>query len=167
LAKEEAAPAAAIADDSAPPKRRSRRLLLILITVFVLVLAGGGAYFFLFGKKKDAVPAEEPPPPPKTFVYYNLPGFVVNLPTSAAGRTSFLKITLSLELDSVTDVTAVQAVMPRVVDRLQTYLRELRPDDLRGTTALSRLREEMLVRVRAAAPDAKVNDVLLQELLLQ
>jgi flagellar FliL protein len=168
VAKEnEAASAAGPAEAAAPTRRRPRFLLLILITLFVLVLAGGGAYFFLFGKKKEAGPAEEPPPPPKTFVYYNLPGFVVNLPTSAAGRTSFLKVTLSLELDSVADVASVQAVMPRVIDRLQTYLRELRPDDLRGTAALSRLREELLVRVTAAAPGAKVNDVLLQELLLQ
>jgi flagellar FliL protein len=163
VAKEETAGAAA--DAIAPPKGRSKKLLLIVVAAFVLVLAGAGTYFFVFAKKKEAVPAEAPQPA-KTFVYYNLPEFVVNLPAST-GRTSFLKLALSLELDSAADVASVQAVMPRVVDYLQTYLRELRPDDLRGTAALSRLRQELLLRVSAAAPLAKVNDVLLQELLLQ
>ncbi len=136
-----------------------------MIAVLVAVLAGGGTYFLFFKKKKEEAHVEEPQPA-KTFVYYNLPGFVVNLPATA-GRTSFLKLALSLELDSAADVASVQAVMPRIVDNVQTYLRELRPDDLRGTAGLSRLRKELLARVTAAAPLAKVNDVLLQELLLQ
>jgi flagellar FliL protein len=161
VAKEETAPAEAVA----APKARSKKLLLIVIAALVLVLAGGGTYVLFIRKKKEEIAVEQSQPA-KTFVYYNLPGFVVNLPASA-GRTSFLKLALSLELDSVADVASVQAVMPRVVDSVQIYLRELRPDDVRGTAALSRLRHELLVRVTAAAPLAKVNDVLLQELLLQ
>ena len=162
---------AAEAAGGAEPKTRlsKRRLLLFVILPLLLLLAGGAGYyyFFIFAKKKEAAQAEKAPPPPKTFVFYNLPGFVVNLQSSAAGRASFLKVTISLELESAADITAVQAVMPRVVDRVQGYLRELRPEDLRGTTALMRFRQEMLDRVRSAAPNAKVDDVLLQELLLQ
>ncbi len=149
-------------------RRLSRTLILFVILPLVVLLAGGaGYYYFFFSKKKDEAAAEKKPPPPKTYVFYNLPGFVVNLPASTAGRTSFLKVTISLELDSAADVAPVQAVMPRIVDHVQAYLRELRPADLRGTTALSRMRQEMLDRVASAAPAAKVDDVLLQELLLQ
>jgi len=167
------APAAAAGGAAAPPepKRRvSRRLLLFVILPLVLLLAGGaGYYFFFFKKAQDEAKAnaEKPPPPPKTYVFYNLPGFVVNLPSSVAGRTSFLKVTISLELDSQADVQKVQAVMPRIVDHVQSYLRELRPEDVKGTAGISRMRQEMLDRVAAAAPGAKVDDVLLQELLLQ
>ena len=165
------APAAAAGGPAAPPepKRRvSRRLLLFVILPLVLLLAGGaGYYFFFFKKAQDETKAEKPPPPPKTYVFYNLPGFVVNLPSSTAGRTSFLKVTISLELDSQADVAKVQAVMPRIVDHVQSYLRELRPEDVKGTAGISRMRQEMLDRVVAAAPGAKVDDVLLQELLLQ
>jgi flagellar FliL protein len=169
LAKEAGAEPAAAAGGGAEQRRpSSRRLLLFVILPLVLLLAAaaGVYYFFFFTKKADEANAEKPPPPPKTAVFYSLPGFVVNLP-AGAGRTSFLKLTISLELDSAADVAPVQAVMPRIVDHVQAYLRELRPDDLKGTTALARLRQEMLDRVTAAAPGAKVNDVLLQELLLQ
>ncbi len=164
------APAAAAGAAAPPePKRRvSRRLLLFVILPLVLLLAGGAAYYFFFFKKaQDETKAEKPPPPPKTYVFYNLPGFVVNLPSPTAGRTSFLKVTISLELDSQADVPKVQAVMPRIVDHVQSYLRELRPEDVKGTAGISRMRQEMLDRVVAAAPGAKVDDVLLQELLLQ
>lgn len=156
------------AGGGAEPKRRLTRgrLLLFVILPLLLLLAGGAGYYFFFMNKKKA-PEAAKPPPPKIFVYYNLPSFVVNLPASTAGRTSFLKVTISLELDSAADETAVQAVMPRIVDHVQAYLRNLRPEDLKGTAALTRFKEEMLSRVTSAAPTAKVDDVLLQELLLQ
>ena len=76
-------------------------------------------------------------------------------------------MSISLELDSAADVPRIQAVMPRIVDNMQAYLRELRADDLRGSAGLFRLREELLARVNAAAQPAKVNDVLFQEVLVQ
>jgi len=169
VAKENEAPEApAAGGGAAEPKRRfSRRLLLFVILPLVLLLAGGaGYYFFFFKKAQQATQAEKPPPPPKTYVFYNMPGFVVNLP-AAAGRSSFLKVTIALELDSQADVPKVQAVMPRIVDHVQAYLRELRPEDVKGTAGLQRMRQEMLDRVTEAAPAAKVDGVLLQELLLQ
>jgi flagellar protein FliL len=57
--------------------------------------------------------------------------------------------------------------MPRIIDTFVTYLRELRPEDLRGSAGLMRLREEMLVRVQAAARPARVTDVLFREMLVQ
>lgn len=165
MAKEDEAPAGAAAA-AAQPKPRGRKLMLIVIAgLLVLLLAGGGGYFFFF-KKKEEVPAEQKPPPAKTYVYYNLPGLVVNL-QGPAGRLSVLKMTVSLELESAADVARVQAVMPRIVDYIQSYMRELRPEDLKGTAALLRARQELLARVTSAAPTAKVNDVLFQEIVLQ
>ena len=57
--------------------------------------------------------------------------------------------------------------MPRVIDNFQTYLRELRLDDLKGSAGMYRLREELLVRVNAAAAPAKIKDVLFKEMLVQ
>ena len=82
-------------------------------------------------------------------------------------NSSFLKISLSLELSDPADIQRVEAVLPRVIDAFQTYLRELRPEDLRGSAGLYRLREELLARVNTSAQPAKVNDVLFKEMLLQ
>ena len=60
-----------------------------------------------------------------------------------------------------------QAVVPRVIDNFQTYLRELRVDDLNGSAGLYRLREELLTRVNVAVQPAKVNAILFKEMLIQ
>jgi flagellar FliL protein len=68
---------------------------------------------------------------------------------------------------SAADVGAVEAVVPRVVDQFQTYLRELRVKDLRGSAGMYRLQMELLWRVNQAAAPVKVKDVLFQEMLIQ
>ncbi len=169
MAKEETADAGAEGEGQEPKRRAfsGKKLVLFVIAPLAgLLLIGGGAAFFLLGGKKEEVHVEEQQPQTKQVVYYNLPEILVNL-NAAGRRSSFLKMTISLELDSAADIPRVQAVMPRIVDNMQAYLRELRAEDLRGSAGLFRLREELLARVNAAAQPAKVNDVLFQEVLVQ
>jgi flagellar FliL protein len=169
VATEETAKQAA-ADAFAEPKQGSSRKKLLLFVIapllLLLIAGGGGAYFFLLKPKPEEGQQEQAPPPPRRSVYYNLPEIVVNL-SSTGPRTSFLKLSVSLDLESSADVARVQAVMPRIIDNMQTYLRELRTEDLRGTAGLSRMREELVNRVNMAAQPVKVNDVLFLEVLLQ
>jgi len=141
-------------------------VFFIILPLVLLLLIGGGGAYFLLGKKKEEVHVEEQPQQAKALVYYNMPEILVNL-NAAGRRSSFLKMTVSLELENATDIPRIQAVMPRIVDNMQAYLRELRAEDLRGSAGLFRLREELLARVNAAAQPAKVNDVLFQEVLVQ
>jgi flagellar protein FliL len=76
-------------------------------------------------------------------------------------------MSISLELENQVDVARLQSVMPRIIDNFQVYLRELRIEDLRGSGGMYRLREELLLRVNAAAAPAKVVDVLFKEMLVQ
>jgi flagellar FliL protein len=57
--------------------------------------------------------------------------------------------------------------MPRIVDQFQSYLRELRVDDLRGSAGVMRLKEELLRRINVAAAPFSVRDVLLKEMIVQ
>ena len=102
----------------------------------------------------------------KPAAFFDLPDLLVNLNASGR-RTSFLKISVSLEVASAADVPKLQAVLPRIVDSFQIYLRELRVEDLKGSAGMYRLREEMMVRVNAAAAPVKINDVLFKEMLIQ
>ena len=86
---------------------------------------------------------------------------------SVGGKSRFLKIRVSLELESQTAIKKIEKIMPRVVDSFQTYLRELRVGDLKGSAGLYRLREELLIRASAAAAPVKINDVLFKEILIQ
>ena len=63
--------------------------------------------------------------------------------------------------------TGIQALMPRIVDQFQGYLRELRIDDLKGSAGVLRLKEELLRRVNVAAAPYRVRDVLLKEMIVQ
>ena len=169
-------------DGAAPegeqPKKKflSGKMLIIIGAAVVLLLGGGvGAYFFMFAGPKpdeqhaeagqDAAPAE--PAGSQKVVYYNMPDLLVNLNAGAGRRTSFLKLTMAVELRSVDDAGVFEANLPRIVDNFQIYLRELRPEDLRGSSGFLRLREELLTRVQLAAAPARVNDLLFREMLVQ
>ena len=91
---------------------------------------------------------------------------LVNLRTDSP-RPSFLKLSVSLELERAEDGAKIADVMPRVTDTLQVYLRELRADQLQGSAGLLRVREELLARINAAVRPVRVKDVLFNEMLIQ
>jgi flagellar FliL protein len=149
-----------------------RKKLIVLGTLVLLLLAAVGLAFAfglpqkLLGGAKPAETHHEEKGPPKQAVFVDLPDLLVNI-NGGGKKTSFLKISVSLELEQQTDVPKVQAVMPRIIDNFQVYLRELRPEDLKGSAGIYRLREELLARVNNAIAPAKVNDVLFKEMLVQ
>ncbi len=98
--------------------------------------------------------------------YYNLPEFLVNLNTGGK-QTSFIKMKVTLESPSESDLEAIDSFMPRITDSFNTYLRELRSSDLAGSAGLYRLREELLLRVNKTVYPSKVNDILFRELIIQ
>ena len=97
---------------------------------------------------------------------FDVPDIVVNI-QSADSTPAYLKLAVSLELDGPEARAAIEPVMPRVVDQFQTYLRELRVDDVRGSMGVMRLKEELLRRVNLAAAPTPVRDVLLKEMIVQ
>ena len=168
-------------------KRLSRKKLLLFIVLPLILLLGGGAALYFsgalnsilhkkeavekgkegeaaadaHGKKKTQKEAEAGPG-----YYYDLPDIVVNM-NDTGNKQRFLKLRMSIELPKKEDEPKLEAVMPRITDNFQTYLRELRVDDLRGSAGIYRLRLELLLRVRAAADPVVVRDVLFREILVQ
>jgi len=151
----------------------NKKMLMIAgCGALVLVLAlGGGAYFFLFsGSKDDAkkVAKNNAPPPivAPQVAFYNMPDMVVNI-QSADGNPAYLKLSVALELTGADEKAGIQPLMPRVVDQFQSYLRELRVDDLKGSAGVLRLKEELLRRINVATAPFAVKDVLLKEMIVQ
>jgi flagellar FliL protein len=156
---------------AAPAAPRWRKpAILVGAGVLALLLIGGGLWVSGLGQKLIGHADEKQEPAaeaaPKKTVYYDFPDLLVNL-NGNGRKTSFLKISISLELEDAADVPKLQGVMPRIVDNFQVYLRELRPEDLKGSAGIYRLREELLTRVAAAAAPVKVVDVLFKEMLVQ
>lgn len=170
-------------DGEGKPSSGGKKKLFIIIGVVVLLLIGGGAAAFFTGLLDpllgDPEAADggadgenkgdgdgEGAAPAGQAVFFDLDEMIVNLNTTGR-RQALLKIKIALELSSQADMAKVQQVMPRVIDNFQTYLRELRIDDLRGSAGMYRLREELLTRVNIAVQPAKVNAVLFKEMLVQ
>jgi flagellar protein FliL len=89
-----------------------------------------------------------------------------NLNTGGQG-TSFLKAIIVLEIDRESFRADIEAKMPRILDEINVYMRELRPDDLDGAAGIFRLKEELLMRINQAVAPTRVKDVLLQQFLVQ
>lgn len=160
-----------------------RKKLLLMVGLPVLLLGAGGGLWAsgvlagLLGGAGDEASAatgagsqgstasagQRPPAPP---VFLDMPEIIANLNTGNR-RAAFIKLRSKLELARAEDAAAVQAAMPRLLDLFTTYLREIRPEELRGSAGTWRLREELLARANIAAAPARVTDVLFLEILQQ
>lgn len=99
-------------------------------------------------------------------VFMEMPEIIANL-NAGPRRNSFIKLRPRLELAKAEDEMAVRAAMPRLLDLFQTYLREMRPEELRGSAGTYRLREELLARGNIAVAPARILDVLFPEIIVQ
>lgn len=158
-------------------KKVSGKKLVLFILLPILVLAGAGAGVYMSGLLdpilgiggEEEQAAEEEAPPEEVAA----PGHFVPLDEmtvtlrSAGSKARFLKLQLTLEMEKPEDEERVRAVMPRIIDNFQVFLRELRVEELEGSQGIYRIREELLTRVNQAANPVKVKDVLFTDMLIQ
>jgi flagellar FliL protein len=140
-----------------------KKMIILGAGVVVLAGAGFGGYKLMSGPKE----VHEAAPVVKPAVFVDLPEVLVNLSNTGTDRTQYLKVKVVLELPDQLLMAQIQPVMPRVLDTFQTYLRELRPSDLDGSSGLYRLKEELTRRVNAAIAPNKVSAVLFKEIVVQ
>jgi len=179
-------------DGEVEGKKKPPLMVLIAAGVGALVILGGGgtAAFMLLGPKPDAhatdkdKKAEKPkkdekkggkdakdkgPNPisqgPDGVVFYTLPDLTANI-QAADGRPTFIKLKLALELKDESLVESIEPNMPRLTDMLQTFLHELRSEDLSGSQGNYQLRMEIQRRVDLIIAPTKVNSVLIEEMLI-
>lgn len=182
------------AEGEAPAKKKlPLKMLIIAGAAALVVLGGGGTAAFIFlkpkpdeahaekggekkkEKKKDKKKEEKGKEGekgaavvregPDGVVFYTMPDVVVNMQT-ADGRPTFLKLKLTLELPDEGAVEELDPAMPRLQDMFQTFLRELRPEDLAGSQGSYQLRMEILRRVNLVIAPSKANAVLIEEMLI-
>ncbi len=158
-------------DGAAPAKGGGKKKLLLMAAPVLLAVAGGGAWFagLLPGGKaaaKEAATHDKEHEAPHGPVFFEMPEMVANL-NGGGRRVVFIKLKVKLELARAEDQAAITAAMPRLLDMFQTYLRETRPEELRGSAGTYRLREELINRADVAVAPVRVNDVLFTEMLVQ
>ena len=155
-----------------PKKRKlSGKKLVLFILLPVLLLGGGGAaaYFFLLKKPAPDAAAQAE----QAAAEADAPGFYFAMDelqdnlVSTGKRSNFLRLTLWLEVKNEEESKKLAGVMPRVIDQFHTYLRSLRIEDLQGADGVQRMRDELLMRARAAAKPIEIKDVLIKAMLAQ
>ena len=173
--------------EGAEGKKKLPLRMIIIAAAGLLVVLGGGGVAAMMRMPHSAAPAPahklpvkpkkddkdgkpDPNAPlvqdgPDGVVFYTLPDIVVNMQTPDA-KTSFLKLKLTFELPDHDTADAIDEDMPRLQDMFQTFLRELRPEDLSGSQGSYQLRMELLRRVNLVIAPAKVNTVLIEEMLI-
>jgi flagellar FliL protein len=172
--------------EGAPAKKKfTPKMMIIAGVAAALILGGGGtgAFFLLKpkpdeahagkkaekkkekGDKEGAKMLGEVREGPDGILFYTMPNVVVNMQT-ADGRATFLKLKLTLEVPDQATVDLLEPNMPRLQDMFQTFLRELRPEDLQGSQGSYQLRMEIQRRVNLVIAPSKVNAVLIEEMLI-
>ncbi len=184
-----------VAEGEAPAKKKPPMMIIIAAAAAVVLMGGGVTTFLLLKPKPDAhgeaghekpkkkekkkeekgghgggeaAPAAGAPvikEGPDGVVFYTLPDIVVNM-QAADGKSTFLKLKLTFELPDEETAEALTPNLPRLQDMFQTFLRELRPEDLNGSQGSYQLRAELLRRVNLVAAPSKVNAVLIEEMLI-
>lgn len=165
-------------DDGEKKGLTAKKLLMIIIPILVLGVAAALYFSGVLTPKDEAkdgehveagaegAVGEDGMPIAPGAIFMEVPDLLVNL-SGTGGQARFLKLKVKLEVSSPEDLAALEAVAPRVVDQFQTFLREMRVQDMRGSAGIYRLRQELLYRVNLAAAPVKVKDVLFQEILIQ
>ena len=148
----------------------SRKPFLVGL-VLALVLGGGGFYAVWSGMILAPAPHEEmaateapgADSPLPDVVFVPVPPLIINVGGGNLKRHLRFQAQLEVARKSEADVTMV---LPRIVDVLNGYLRAIDPVELERTTALVRLRAQMLRRIQVVAGEGRVRDLLIMEFVL-
>lgn len=174
-----------VASDPEEGAPKKSGMMPILLGVGLSLALGGGGFFAAYsgllplGASSDPTPmptastegsTETAPAPyiaadakdgPVEFV--SIEPMVVTL--AAPGATRHLRFEAQLEIVPG-EAGAIEALMPRILDVLNSYLRAVRLEDLEKPTALLTLRAHMLRRVQLVVGHARVKDLLVTEFIL-
>jgi len=159
--------------DVPEPKKPGKKMLVIGgAAVLALLAGGGGAWWFMSGGdsggEHEAVAegaAEGGAEGGDKSSYIEVPAMIVNL-RGGDSQARFLKLRFII-VAANGKADKVKDKLPVVLDALQPFLRELRPDDLNGSAAVFRIKEEMMTRATQALGAGMVKDVLIQDLVQQ
>jgi flagellar FliL protein len=156
---------------SSEKKSGGKKKLILLVAAPVLLIGIVAGLWFsgvlpgFLGMRHVETPGQEAAKPTIP-VFVDLPDMIANL-ASPSGKPSYVKLQARLEVSKQEDVDKVKQAMPRLQDMFQTYLREMRPEELRGSAGTYRLREELLGRANVAVAPVRINNVLFTQLLIQ
>lgn len=147
-------------------KSRSRRKLLVPAVALLAVLLGGGGFYAAYsgllpipGDGQTPTAAEELP----VLAFVPIEPVVVSLGHGAENRHLRFRAQLEVNQPYAAEVTAL---LPRILDVLNGYLRAVDVQTLDEPTALILIRAQLLRRIQMVTGEGRVRDLLIAEFVL-
>jgi len=135
------------------------KILIGVIGIGIAVFVG--IYTFYKTDHQDQTQTME-----NLLIFVNVPDIFVNL-QSVKNREKFLKISSSFVVQNQEDADRVTAMMPKILNDFQIYLRDLRSTDLKGSQGLLRVKVQLLMRANTQVSPTRITDILFREILVQ
>jgi len=166
---------------------RKKKLVILGAAAAALLLGGGGGAYMMLGGSAEAAEGDHGAKAEahgdegdddaaeggghggadaEAKLPLDVPPILVNLRTPD-GAPHFLKVHVMLVPGPKSNLEDLKKKLPILMDAYQPYLRELRPEDLSGSAAVYRVKEELMLRARDGIGPGQVDDVLVQELVQQ
>lgn len=148
------------------PQEKSRRWLLIPGLLLAALGAAGGFWGMSQLGGAAGITSESALAPQSIEAapaWVEIEPVVITLPR-ASGR-QFLRFAATLEVAPGAE-TAVSALMPRIVDVMNGYLRAVEPADFENRMILADLRAQLLRRIQVVTGAEQVRDLLVIEFVL-
>lgn len=158
--------------DEAPeaPKGSSKLKKILIILIPLLLLGGGGAAFYflvLKAPKQEAEVIEQNKPKAKIALeqnaYLDIDPITIGL-TPSGPKREYLRIDLTLRVNSEQETVAILEKMPLIKDSLIIFLRSLRSTDFNSSSSTFYLKEEITKRINKIIAPLEVKEVLFQEI---
>ena len=132
------------------------------------VLAGASLLIYrLYGPPNSATAEAAPRKNTEHVVYYDFPKVTVILKDARARAAHAATIQVSAEFDDPSALIPSKAAQPRIVDSMQTFLRDRSWEELQGRSGTDLLRNSMLQIVNASIAPHRANQVLFKQILIE
>ncbi|MEM1313162.1 MAG: flagellar basal body-associated FliL family protein [Pseudomonadota bacterium] len=144
-------------------------MTLVLALALMFSLGGGGFYATWSGLVTLPFSGGSASVEPRTGPS-EMPRFVpieqLTVSLGPGAEAKLLRLSAALEVAPGQEED-VRALMPRILDVMNTYLQALDETDVERAAAMSRMRSHLLRRIRIVTGEGRVRDLLVTEFILQ
>ena len=152
-------------------KKKIKKILMIAVPILLIIICGILFFFLVIKKPKHEHDGEVPQPTKgaqlqlETNTYLDIDPITVGL-SQVGEKKEYLRIDLTIRLNTQAENNIVLAKMPIIKDSLITFLRTLRSSDFNSSSSTIYLKEEIAKRINKITSPIVIKEVLFQEITI-
>lgn len=162
----------ALVEEKAAGVAKKSSLLRFVIPVLALLIPAGGGFYVTYSGMlhlplgSDAKTAHQTnhayDPAPVSFV--PLDEMIISLGPTARAR----HLIFHAEIETVPEAVAeIEALRPRIMDLFNVYLRAVEENDLEQPSGMTKIRAQLLRRIKVVVGPAEVRDLLFTKFIMK